>query len=138
MTTRFTLGYEDDFLRWIRDNPNRKNYVVRIGFGEKDNLQDVCDLLNQLNNENERLKQQLRIFSDGLKAEIRETKEVFEDYSECLDEKLELKRENEQLRKDQQRLYNDNIRVKQLITEAHSNERTAIGRSVLLQIIEQI
>ena len=36
------------------------------------------------------------------------------------------------------RLYNDNIRVKQLITEAHSNERTAIGKSVLLQIIEQL
>ena len=53
---RFTLGYEDDFLRWIRDNPNRKDYVVRIGFGEEDNLQDVCDLLNQLNNENEQLK----------------------------------------------------------------------------------
>ena len=56
---RFTLGYEDDFLRWIRDNPNQKNYVVKIGFGEEDNLQDVCDLLNQLNDENEQLKNEV-------------------------------------------------------------------------------
>jgi len=52
----------------------------------------------KLFDENEQLKQQLRIFSDGLKAEIRETKEIFEDYSECVDEKLELKKENEQLK----------------------------------------
>ena len=43
-----------------------------------------------------------------------------------------------QLEKEKERLYDDNIRIKQLITEAHSNERTAIGRSVLLQIIEQL
>ena len=68
---RFTLGYEDDFLRWIRDNPNRKNYVVKIGFGEEDNLQDVCDLLNQLNNENEQLKRR----NKGLQSELQIFKE---------------------------------------------------------------
>ena len=56
------------------------------------------DLLNEQHETIERLNQQLRIFSDGLKAEIRETKEVFEDYSECVDEKKQLKEENEQLK----------------------------------------
>ena len=34
--------------------------------------------------------------------------------------------------------YEENIRVKQLITEAYSNERTSIGKSVLKQLLEQI
>ena len=61
-----------------------------------------------------------------------------EESQKVCDKLNDLLDENEQLRKDQQRLYEDNIRIKQLITEAHSNERTAIGRSVLLQIIEQL
>ena len=56
----------------------------------------------------------------------------------CVTRLNRLTEENEQLRKENKRLYEDNIRIKQLITEAHSNERTAIGRSVLLQIIEQL
>ena len=35
-------------------------------------------------------------------------------------------------------LYEDNIRVKQLITEAYNNERTQIGRNTLKQLLEQI
>lgn len=64
----------------------------------------MCDLLNEQHETIQKLNQQLRIFSDGLKAEIRETKEVFEDYSECLDEKKRLKEENEQLRKENMEL----------------------------------
>ena len=36
------------------------------------------------------------------------------------------------------KLYEDNIRVKQLITDFYNNERTAIGRSVIQQILEAI
>ena len=43
-----------------------------------------------------------------------------------------------ELNNEKQRLYNDNIRVKQLITEAYRNERTQIGQNVLKQLIEQI
>lgn len=62
-------------------------------------------LLNEQHETIERLNQQLRIFSDGLKAEIRETKEVFEDYSECVDEKKQLKKENEQLKQEIETLH---------------------------------
>ena len=34
--------------------------------------------------------------------------------------------------------YEENIKIKQLITEAYNHERTAIGRSVLKQLIEQM
>ena len=34
--------------------------------------------------------------------------------------------------------YEENIKIKQLITEAYNHERTEIGRSVLKQLIEQM
>ena len=34
--------------------------------------------------------------------------------------------------------YEENIKIKQLITEAYTNERTAIGRNVLKQLINNI
>jgi len=34
--------------------------------------------------------------------------------------------------------YEENIKVKQLITEAYNNERTQIGRNTLKQLLEQI
>lgn len=34
--------------------------------------------------------------------------------------------------------YEENIKIKQLITEAYNNERTSLGRSVLKQLLEQI
>jgi len=34
--------------------------------------------------------------------------------------------------------YEENIRVKQLITEAYNHERTEIGRNTLKQLLEQI
>ena len=42
------------------------------------------------------------------------------------------------LNNEKTRLYEDNIRVKQLITEAYNNERTQIGRNTLKQLLEQI
>ena len=34
--------------------------------------------------------------------------------------------------------YEENIKIKQLITEAYNNERTEIGKNVLKQLLEQI
>lgn len=42
------------------------------------------------------------------------------------------------LNNEKTRLYEDNIRVKQLITDFYNNERTAIGRSVIQQILEAL
>lgn len=56
----------------------------------------------------------------------------------CINKMNELADENEQLLKENKRLYEDNIRVKQLITDFYNNERTAIGRSVIQQILEAL
>lgn len=84
---RFTLGYEDDFLRWIRDNHNRKDYVVKIGFGEEDNLQDVCDLLNELSEDNEELKKEV----DYWKQIASQYNNVLNVYKHCKKNKTECK-----------------------------------------------
>lgn len=47
----------------------------------------------------------------------------------------QLHEENEQLLKENKRLYEDNIRVKQLITEAYETERTELGRSTLKNLL---
>lgn len=43
-----------------------------------------------------------------------------------------------QLTNENKRLYEDNIRVKQLVADSFNNERTAIGQSVLKQLLENI
>ena len=128
----------------------------------------LCDLLNEQHETIQKLNQQLRIFSDGLKAEIRETKEVFEDYSECLDEKKQLKEENNQLKSSDtitdleteimklkttiQQLRTDNTKqkkklntamkenehIKQTIKDMINTERTEIGKNVLKQLWERL
>lgn len=42
------------------------------------------------------------------------------------------------LHEEKTRLYEDNIRIKQLITTSFNNERTELGRNVIQQIIEQL
>lgn len=51
--------------------------------------------LNELSEEIMQLKQQLKIYRDGLKSEIRETLEVTKDYDACLEEKEHLKQSNQ-------------------------------------------
>lgn len=64
---RYFLGYEDDFFRWVNDSLLKKDYVIKIGFGESDDLQKIVDLLNQLSEENEKLKK------DGMSYYLNET-----------------------------------------------------------------
>ena len=90
---RFTIKEIDNFSYGIKVTD-----VILDNDGIELSQFTVCDLLNEQHETIQKLNQQLRIFSDGLKAEIRETKEVFEDYSESLDEKKQLKEENEQLK----------------------------------------
>ena len=95
-------------------------------------------LLNEQHETIERLNQQLRIFSDGLKAEIRETKEVFEDYSECVDEKKQLKKENEQLQHYKEAYGTEIVKIKQTIKDMIESERTELGKMTLRQLWRQI
>ena len=71
-------------------------------------------------------------------ANKEEERVLLEVLNEIHEENIELSGKTEQLTKENQRLYEDNIRVKQLITTAFNNERTELGRSVLKQLIEQL
>lgn len=76
------------------------------------------DLIINVLNENEQLKQQLRIFEDGLKSEIKETKLAMEDWNECLTDCKKLKEENEQLKQTIQEYYETtNADGKQIISD---------------------
>ena len=98
----------------------------------------LLDLLNEQHETIQKLNQQLRIFSDGLKAEIRETKEVFEDYSECVDEKKQLKKENEQLQHYKEAYGTEIVKIKQTIKDMIESERTELGKMTLRQLWRQI
>ena len=69
-------------------------------------IKEVCDLLNELNDENIELKVQLDVCKKPLFSK--------------------------------RQLHQENQRIKQTIREAYENERTAIGKSVLKQLMEAI
>lgn len=81
----------------------------------------ICDLLNELNDENTQLKKQLhdcRIYNGKLYANgVKKDKPIVNDL---------IKQRKE------------NTRIKQTIQEAYNNERTQIGRNVLRQLLEAI
>jgi hypothetical protein len=76
----------------------------------------ACDLLNELNDENEVLKQQLK------------TKYIV---NKQYEELQKVKEENEELK-------SENQHIKDTIAEAYQNERTSLGKSVLKQLIKQM
>lgn len=98
MTEKRFVHYEHKGADYILENPNTNLDFIEM-LGDCLDEKETVNRLNELYEENEHLKRELQIFRDGLRAEIRETKEIFEDYSECVDETLKLKEENKQLRK---------------------------------------
>lgn len=77
-----------------KDFDERVEYDGYNAFEDSLTGEEIVGLLN----ENEQLKQQLRIFEDGLKSEIKQTKITMEDWHECLTDCRKLKEENEQLK----------------------------------------
>ena len=67
-----------------------------------------------------------------------EVSEIIDDYEKESLTAEEITDRLNTLTKENKRLYEDNIRVKQLITEAYNHERTQIGRNTLKQLLEQI
>ena len=80
----------------------------------KDEMEDLCLLLNELHEENIKCKEyNATIYANSMKNDRNHLKQI-----------SQLKKENEHL--------------KQLIKEAYETERTQLGKSVLKQLIEQI
>ena len=102
------------------------DFIIRDTITHTDlcDVDSVIDVLNDYDKENERLKKERNHFE-------KKKTEYLTEWNNCRIKNTELKKENK-------RLYEDNIRVKQLITETFNNERTELGQSVLKQLIEQI
>ena len=83
--------------------------------------QGVVDLLNELYEENQTLKQNITNLLNDEKYWEKKAKQQIN----------ELKTENQQL-------YEDNIRIKQLIATNFNQQRTQLGKNAIQQIMEQI
>ena len=84
----------------------------------KDGFQDLCVMLNELNDENEELKSRVEYLERKIDRERTSYQKQHEKWEE------EIQKENEY--------------IKNTIQEAYNNERTAIGKSVLKQLMEAI
>ena len=85
----FVKKIEDDFC--ILDSFNDKNVVIYCDSERV--IQECCDLLNELNEENTELKKE----NDNCKNDYRE---LFSDYISLEEKNKELEKENEQLQKE--------------------------------------
>ena len=109
---RFTVTQDfEEHHRQIRDNGH-----IIMGCFIEPQAEVIVNLLNELNDENDVLKQQLK------------TKYIV---NKQYEELQKVKEENEELK-------SENQHIKNLITEAYANERTALGKSVLKQLMEAI
>ena len=83
-----------------------------------DYVNDVCPLLNELDNDK---RHAMRALTNGNKLS---SKEIYFLLDKAVEQSVELELENE--------------RIKHIITDAYNTERTDLGRSVLKQLMEAI
>jgi len=105
---------------------------------EKEDYDKIVDLLNDLHYENYNLE----LHS---KSQSKAYHKLLDSFTRLKRKNKELKEENEQLKNhiktlqnNTKRLENQNIETYNLIKEAYKNERTALGRSVLKQLIDGV
>lgn len=159
--------YEEDGDDGMTEKRFKNNGTLIFDNKTPLNTFEVVDKLNALHEENQSLKFQLdecrnnKLFSRRqLEKENEQLKQSYKEFEdECQStfnamsrkqndlyrKNFKLKEENEQLKKaittTDELLMNqwkENQRIKHTIKEAHYNERTAIGKSVLKQLMETI
>ena len=146
----------------------KRFYISGVGISDRerkrlydlktiDGFISVRDLLNELNEEKEQLKQYnlriTKVLEDGgviltknkltslierKKDDSVEVRHLKSANAKLKDENQSLKNHIQMLQKQCKRLENDNIKTYNLIKESYSNERTALGKSVLKQLLEAI
>lgn len=123
-----------------------------------DYVNEVCELLNelatkcsQLKNENEELKQDIReLLNDKLLTELQMKCDKKQGHIVVLENKIRRMRgaihklewlashRNADLQRENTQLKSENQQIRDTINEMYNNERTALGRSVLKQLMEAI
>lgn len=143
----------------IIDLSDDDHFVEDTLTGEKLSYEKVIDLLNELNEENEQLKQRVKTQSVDREQLIKRIEELkkenygnldgiafYKEENASLSERIsDLECENEQLKQDKQNFYRvesrlrvENKKLKHTIIEAYETERTVLGRSVLKQLAESL
>ena len=132
MTKRFTLCHEQNDINgwtmsivdWETEQPfDYTTYEVHSSSitDTKDEMEDLCLLLNELNDENTQLKFQLK---------------------ECGEHKLfsrrQIEQENKELKHYKEAYGDEIVNIKHTIKTMMENERTEIGKNTLKQLWEVI
>ena len=145
---RFIIAICGDGKLGIRDLTTLNEYTSE---------RQVADYMNWITDENEQLKEDnlriTKVLEDGgvilTKNQLKSLIEMKNDDSvevrhlksanaKLKDENQSLKNHIQMLQKHIKRLENDNIKTYTLIKEAYKTERTALGKSVLKQLLEEI
>ena len=119
----------------------------------KDGFQDLCVMLNELNDENEELKSRVEYLERKIDRERTSYQKQHEKWEE------EIQKENEQLKSKNRglqselqifkedathsnlqinKLADENEVIRNTINEMYKNERTQLGKSVLKQLLNNI
>lgn len=80
---RFTFDGKDCF-----DNGE---FWLDLGLPTYSNIREICNMLNELTEENQFLNKQLNIYRDASKVDARENKELLEDIDELYEENQQLR-----------------------------------------------
>ena len=130
---------------------NKRFYISGIGISDRerkrlydlktvDGFISVRDLLNELNDENNELRQEL-----NCEKPLFTKKRLHQENQELTEENEQLKLtintltcDNTKMKKVLNITKKENEQIKHLIKEAYHNERTKLGQSVLKQLLEAI
>lgn len=97
MSERFYIHYADDTNRQLVDTESDFNIHIEEIYSEEELIQ-LCNLLNELNDENIILKSELS-FSQNQNRELRKVLEDNRSMAEVVERNKELEKENEKLQR---------------------------------------
>ena len=97
MSERFCIYYADDTNRQLLDTESDFNIHIEEIYSEEELIQ-LCNLLNELNDENIILKSELS-FSQNQNRELRKVLKDNRSMAEVVERNKELEKENEKLKK---------------------------------------
>ena len=97
MSERFCIYYADDINRQLLDTESDFNIHIEEIYSEEELIQ-LCNLLNELNDENIILKSELS-FSQNQNRELRKVLKDNRSMAEVVERNKELEKENEKLKK---------------------------------------
>ena len=97
MSERFCIYYADDINRQLLDTESDFNIHIEEIYSEEELIQ-LCNLLNELNDENIILKSELS-FSQNQNRELRKVLKDNRSMAEVVERNKELEKENEKLKR---------------------------------------